>query len=232
MHDGAQQVQTRRRERHASMFRKAAAILGFATAATTLHAQPLEAPEAATHSLEASAPSATSNPLFTTQPSSVREELPKHLREGIASYYGTTQDRFGLVNTTDPLVRTLIKENGHSLSNLPEFVYAADYLSLPQATALHAKNPNKYRLITKSGKLYDSRTMVAAFDDAYVGKYVEVTAVESGKKAVFRIEDTGAYDSKYGRVIDVSVEGAKHLGIYEKGTGRVTLRLVRDANTS
>jgi rare lipoprotein A len=78
---------------------------------------------------------------------------------------------------------------------------------------------------TASGEIYDSSKLTAAHRELPLGSIVDVTAVESGRTARVRINDRGPFLK--GRIIDLSQEAARQIGILGPGTGRVRLALVR-----
>ncbi|MGH9399590.1 MAG: septal ring lytic transglycosylase RlpA family protein [Thermoanaerobaculia bacterium] len=77
---------------------------------------------------------------------------------------------------------------------------------------------------TASGEIYDSSKMTAAHRTLPLGSIVDVTAVESGLTARVRVNDRGPFLK--GRIIDLSREAARQIGILGPGTGRVRLALV------
>lgn len=78
---------------------------------------------------------------------------------------------------------------------------------------------------TASGEIYDSSKLTAAHRELPLGSIVDVTSVESGRTVRVRINDRGPFLK--GRVIDLSQEAARQIGIHASGTGRVRLALVR-----
>ena len=77
---------------------------------------------------------------------------------------------------------------------------------------------------TASGEIYDSSKMTAAHRTLPLGSIVDVTAVESGLTARVRINDRGPFLK--GRIIDISREAARQIGILGPGTGSVRLAMV------
>ena len=63
--------------------------------------------------------------------------------------------------------------------------------------------------------------MTAAHKTLPFNTRVKVTNLENGRKAVVRINDRGPFVKN--RIIDLSFEAAKILGVVEKGTARVKL---------
>jgi rare lipoprotein A len=77
---------------------------------------------------------------------------------------------------------------------------------------------------TASGEIYDSSQLTAAHRELPLGSIVEVTAFESGRSVRVRINDRGPFVK--GRIIDLSQEAARQIGLLGPGTGRVGLTLV------
>jgi rare lipoprotein A len=78
---------------------------------------------------------------------------------------------------------------------------------------------------TASGEIYDSSKLTAAHREMPLGSIVDVTAFETGLTVRVRINDRGPFLK--GRILDLSREAARRIGILKSGTGRVGLTLVR-----
>ena len=65
--------------------------------------------------------------------------------------------------------------------------------------------------------------LVAAHRTLPIGTYVQVTAIETEKSIVVRINDRGPFGR--GRIIDISKAAANQLGILRDGLARVRLEL-------
>lgn len=72
---------------------------------------------------------------------------------------------------------------------------------------------------TASGELYDMYAMTAAHPTLPIPSYARVTALNTGKSVVVRINDRGPFHSK--RVIDLSYTAAYKLGYVGAGSTRV-----------
>ncbi len=68
---------------------------------------------------------------------------------------------------------------------------------------------------TASGERFDNTALTAAHRDFPFGTWVRVTAVETGKSVIVRINDRGPY--KRTRLIDLSQEAARHLDMMRAG---------------
>jgi rare lipoprotein A len=78
---------------------------------------------------------------------------------------------------------------------------------------------------TADGEIYDMHKLTAAHPDLPFHTLVEVENVENGRKVLVRINDRGPFLKE--RIIDLSLKAAQRLGIEEKGTARVNLRVLR-----
>jgi rare lipoprotein A len=72
---------------------------------------------------------------------------------------------------------------------------------------------------TASGEVYDMYAMTAAHPTLPIPSYVRVTALDSGKSVVVRINDRGPFHGK--RIIDLSYTAAHKLGYLTRGSTRV-----------
>jgi rare lipoprotein A len=78
---------------------------------------------------------------------------------------------------------------------------------------------------TASGEIYNSNKLTAAHRELPFGSIVDVTSVDTGRTVRVRINDRGPFAK--GRIIDLSHEAARLIGIVGSGTGRVRLTLVK-----
>ena len=72
---------------------------------------------------------------------------------------------------------------------------------------------------TSNGETYNMYKRSAAHKTLPMGTYVVVTNLENGKETTLRINDRGPFVR--GRIIDLSYQAAKDLGVVKKGTARV-----------
>ena len=77
---------------------------------------------------------------------------------------------------------------------------------------------------TASGERFDMHALTAAHRTLPFGTIVRVTHLKSGKSVNVRINDRGPFRS--GRIIDLSYEAARRLGIVSRGTARVELTVI------
>lgn len=80
--------------------------------------------------------------------------------------------------------------------------------------------------LTANGETYDMEALTAAHRTLPLGTWVLVTNVENGKQVRVRINDRGPY--LYGRVLDLSLAGARELDMVDSGVAAVQLEVVGD----
>jgi rare lipoprotein A len=80
---------------------------------------------------------------------------------------------------------------------------------------------------TASGETYDMYAMTAAHPTLPIPSYVRVTALDSGKSVVVRINDRGPFHSS--RIIDLSYTAAYKLGMLGRGSKRVRVESIDPA---
>ena len=81
-----------------------------------------------------------------------------------------------------------------------------------------------YGRLTANGEIFNPRSMTAAHRLLRFGTVVRVTRVSNGRSVEVRINDRGPYHGD--RVIDLSTEAARRLGMDIKGVMQVTLEVV------
>jgi rare lipoprotein A len=77
---------------------------------------------------------------------------------------------------------------------------------------------------TSSGEAYDMYAMTAAHPTLPIPSYARVTALDTGKSVIVRINDRGPFHSN--RIIDLSYTAAYRLGITGPGQGRVRVESI------
>ncbi len=82
---------------------------------------------------------------------------------------------------------------------------------------------------TSSGEPYDMYAMTAAHKTLPLPTYVEVTALETGRSVVVKVNDRGPFHQD--RIIDLSYVAAIKLGIDKAGTGMVRVRTIGPGET-
>jgi len=83
---------------------------------------------------------------------------------------------------------------------------------------------------TSSGEPYDMYAMTAAHKTLPLPSYAEVTNLDNGRKVVVKINDRGPFHDD--RLIDLSYSAATKLGIIDKGTGNVEVRVITKKNVT
>lgn len=77
---------------------------------------------------------------------------------------------------------------------------------------------------TASGEVYDMYEKTAAHRELPFGTKVRVTFLQSGESTIVRINDRGPF--KQGRIIDLSKEAARAIGLKPYGLGEVKLEVL------
>lgn len=77
---------------------------------------------------------------------------------------------------------------------------------------------------TASGEPFDGTLAAAAHRTLRMGSIIEVTNLDNGQTARLRVNDRGPFHR--GRILDVTREGARQLGMLGRGSARVRVRYV------
>jgi rare lipoprotein A len=77
---------------------------------------------------------------------------------------------------------------------------------------------------TSNGEVYDMHALTAAHKTLPFNTTLRVVNLENRKSVVVRVNDRGPF--KDDRVIDVSLEAAKQLGLIANGTGPVRIEVI------
>ncbi len=85
---------------------------------------------------------------------------------------------------------------------------------------------------TSSGTPYDMHAMTAAHRELPLPTWVEVTNLDNGRQAVVKVNDRGPFVDPEERIIDLSYAAASRLGITERGTAPVRLRVVETSTAA
>lgn len=83
---------------------------------------------------------------------------------------------------------------------------------------------------TSMGETYDMHAMTAAHKTLILPAYVEVTNLENSKKVVVKVNDRGPFHEN--RIIDLSYLAATKIGVAERGTALVKIRVVGPGYTA
>ena len=84
--------------------------------------------------------------------------------------------------------------------------------------------PNFHGHKTSNGEIYNMHKRTAAHKTLPINTYVKVTNLKNGKVTVVRINDRGPFVS--GRIIDLSYQAAKEIGLIKYGVVPVRLEVV------
>ncbi len=76
---------------------------------------------------------------------------------------------------------------------------------------------------TSCGEIYDQYKMTCAHKLLPMHTMVRVTNLENGRFVVLRVNDRGPFVA--GRIVDLSLAGARELGMYGRGTARVRVEV-------
>lgn len=117
---------------------------------------------------------------------------------------GATVPRFTSAPSSDPVP---VDPSSHQMSGIASY-YAHEF---------HGRT-------TANGEEYDMHAMTAAHRTLPFNTTVRVTHLVNGTSVVVRINDRGPF--KDNRVIDLSLEAAKRIGLITKGTGPVRLEIL------
>ncbi len=74
---------------------------------------------------------------------------------------------------------------------------------------------------TASGEIYNMYKLTAAHKTLPLGTYVKVVNLKNGRSVIVKVNDRGPFIP--GRIIDLSYEAAKRIGMLKNGTTRVKL---------
>ncbi len=89
--------------------------------------------------------------------------------------------------------------------------------------------PGFHGKLTANGEKYDQKAMTAAHKTLPLPTFVRVENLENGKEIIVRVNDRGPFSK--GRIIDLTEEGARRIGMLQKGTAKVRISVLsEDAN--
>ena len=86
--------------------------------------------------------------------------------------------------------------------------------------------PGFHGKLTANGETYNQKAMTAAHKTLPLPTFVRVENLENGKEIVVRVNDRGPFSK--GRIIDLSEEGARRLGMLQKGTAKVRVSVLSE----
>lgn len=80
---------------------------------------------------------------------------------------------------------------------------------------------------TANGEIYNMYGLTAASNSLRFGTQVKVTCMTTGKSVVVKVNDTGSFTRKYGRVIDLSYGAAQRIDMLDRGLTKVKLEILK-----
>ncbi|MCP4659119.1 MAG: septal ring lytic transglycosylase RlpA family protein [bacterium] len=84
--------------------------------------------------------------------------------------------------------------------------------------------PKFHGRLTANGETYDMHKLTAAHRELPFGTVIEVENLDNGRRIQVRINDRGPFVR--GRILDLSYEAARRLGMAQAGLARIELRIV------
>lgn len=87
--------------------------------------------------------------------------------------------------------------------------------------------PNFHGNKTSNGEIYDMHGMTAAHKTLPMNTHLLVKNLENGREITVRVNDRGPFVS--GRIIDLTLTGARELGMDDKGTAKVLITALGEA---
>lgn len=120
--------------------------------------------------------------------------------------------------------------NDHLPTGKPYVVWGETYVPYTSAYGFKEEGiaswygPGFHGKLTANGEKYNQNAMTAAHKQLPFGTEVRVLNLDTGKSVNVRINDRGPF--KDGRVIDLSKEAAKRVGMLDAGTARVRIEAI------
>lgn len=110
-----------------------------------------------------------------------------------------------------------------SPSAAPHMQVGGSYTALEEGMASYYAEEFNGRK-TSNGEVFDMNSLTAAHRSLPFNTTVKVTNLDNGQSVVVRINDRGPFIE--GRIIDLSLAGAKAIGMIGAGTAQVRLEVV------
>lgn len=85
--------------------------------------------------------------------------------------------------------------------------------------------PGFHGRLTANGEVYDQNKLTCAHKHLPFNTKLKVTLLKTGKSVIVRVNDRGPYSK--GRIIDLSVEAARRIGMLKMGTGEVKAEIIQ-----
>ena len=84
--------------------------------------------------------------------------------------------------------------------------------------------PKFHGKMTANGETFDQNQLTCAHKTLPFGTTLKVTLLSTRKSVIVRVNDRGPY--KKGRIIDLSTEAARRVGMIKEGTGTVSAEIL------
>ena len=81
---------------------------------------------------------------------------------------------------------------------------------------------------TANGEIFNMHDYTAAHKNLPFGTILLVTNLENGKNVKVRVNDRGPYVA--GRILDLSLQAAKDIGLIETGVSKVSIKILKLGN--
>ncbi len=101
---------------------------------------------------------------------------------------------------------------------------ARDNLRQTQQGIASYYHDSLHGLKTASGQRYNKNRLSAAHKTLPLGTRIKVTDTRTGRSIIVKVNDRGPFVK--GRIVDLSREAAKELGIIKKGVAKVELKVL------
>ena len=85
--------------------------------------------------------------------------------------------------------------------------------------------------LTASGYVYNSNQLTCASNKHKFGTVLKITNKENKKSVIVVVTDRGAFDTKYGRDIDLSKSAFSKIENVNKGLANVDIEVIDNSNT-
>ena len=116
----------------------------------------------------------------------------------------------------------LLLASGCSIKQQPKYYCISEHDLIGEASYYGEKWDGR---TTANGEKLNIHAMTAAHKTIPFNSIVRVTLLSTGKSVNVRINDRGPYCK--GRIIDLTDEAAKRLGMYHQGVGEVKLEILK-----
>jgi rare lipoprotein A len=154
----------------------------------------------------------------------------------LTKYNQNDAENIAIKDELNELVSTTTASNKTSTTKkIPATSYWVRGKKYHTLSSDHAKNltqtgyaswygPGFHGKKTANGEIYNQNALTAAHKTLPLSTTVKVTNLENNKSITLRVNDRGPY---YGnRILDLSKEAAKQLGVLQKGVAKIQLQVL------